>query len=177
MVSARRTVSIIAGAWCGASAFGLSILYNNNFKEEVGCHSQTTISRSYAWIRLALFVSTSLISGFCHLSIQLTALRHMRQIDVAKQVAKRMRSLRGTTASSLRLIKTFFIMYLLLLVCWLPGLIAFSLGVQGALMNVVVILAELNAVLNILVYILGNRQFRCAVADLLAQRPPTEMSI
>ncbi|GFO03848.1 5-hydroxytryptamine receptor 1f [Plakobranchus ocellatus] len=86
-------------------------------------------------------------------------------------------SLSGTTASSLRLVKTFCLVYVLLLVCWLPGLIGFAVGIQGSLMNILAILAELNAVLNILVYVLSNRQFRRAIADLIGCRSARDFSM
>ncbi|GFR75673.1 beta-1-adrenergic receptor [Elysia marginata] len=78
LVTAKRSKVIIAFTWLVWLSFGFSIL--NQPKESSDCRIRTMVRVSYIWIRFVVFFLSVAVSGFCHVSIQLTALKHIRQV-------------------------------------------------------------------------------------------------
>ncbi|GFN86724.1 LOW QUALITY PROTEIN: D(1a) dopamine receptor [Plakobranchus ocellatus] len=168
------SIIMIALGWACCAILGLSIMFPGEKSSEHECKTRNTVHTFYIWSRLITFLASSVVSGFCHISIQVVAMRHIRQVHAGPPVTKMSHlsrgssTLKGMTVASLRLAKTFFLVYVSQLICWTPALVVMVLNLPyGGLNNAVILLAELNAALNVLVYVFSNHQFRRAIMDLL----------
>ncbi|KAK3727697.1 hypothetical protein RRG08_032654 [Elysia crispata] len=178
VMTATRSKVTIAISWLLWVSFGFSILYQP--KESSDCGVTTVVRSSYIYVRFAVFVISAILSGFCHASIQVVAMRHIRQVYAWSRISDTHNTPRGTSAvtpggisiSSLRLVKTFFLIYVSHVVCWTPALVTPTFRLSaGGLTNLFYILAELSACINVIVYVFSIRQFRRAIIKLIKCLP------
>ncbi|RUS75604.1 hypothetical protein EGW08_016630 [Elysia chlorotica] len=176
VMTARRSTTAIALVWVTWVAFGFSTLYHKH--EGPSCMVTMAVQAAYIWTRLVVFVISAAVSGFCHVSIQLVAVKQLRKVHSCANTARisnrnaSATTPQGITITSLRLVKTFFLIYVSHLVCWTPALVTpiFRLQAKGVT-NLFYILAEFSAAINVIVYIYSNAQFRRAIVRLIRCLP------